>query len=203
MRRAFRYAAWLAAGLPGIALAALALFLLASERGTGADRADCALVFGSAAYGFDVPGPAMLRRVSTAVRLYHEDRVRLLVLSGGRVDSGDQSEAEVMRRYALRQSVPDGAMRTEERATSTWQNLAYARPLLEDCDSAVAVSDAYHLGRIRLFAFMQGWGSLATYPADGVLPARLHVRSVLREVAAATYYLLTVPFIGDPQAQES
>lgn len=188
---------------PLVCVVLLASFIAFAERGTGVSEADCGLVFGSAAYGFDVPGPAMLRRISTAVRLYHEKKLKRLVLSGGKVDRDDQSEAEVMERYALRQSVPASAMQTEERATSTWQNLEYSRPFLADCDSIAAVSDGYHLGRIRLFAFMQGWGSLDTYPADEQPPTRHHLRSLLREVAAATYYLLTVPFLGDPQAQDS
>lgn len=200
--RAFRWSVTAVCVLPALAFMTLASWTLASERGTGVGQADCALVFGSAAYGYDVPGPAMLRRVSTAVRLYHEGAVSRLILTGGKVDQDDQSEAEVMQRYAMRQSVPAGDMRTEERATSTWQNLRFAKPLLQDCTSVLGISDGYHLGRIRLFAFMQGWGSLDTYPADTLPPRAHHLQSFVRELAAAVYYMVLVPFVGDPQATE-
>lgn len=200
--RILRWSVVVACALPAAALVVLASWIAVSERGTAVAQADCALVFGSAAYGYDVPGPAMLRRVSTAVRLYHEGAVQRLVLTGGKVDDDDQSEAEVMQRYAVRQSVPAAVMRTEERATSTWQNLAYAQPLLQDCTSLLGISDGYHLGRIRLFAFMQGWGSLDTYPADTPPPRMHHLQSFARELAAAVYYMVLVPFVGDPQATE-
>lgn len=179
-------------------LTALAVFLFFAQEGSGEARAECALVFGSAVYGFDTPGPAMLRRVSTAVRLYHEGSVKRLIVSGGRTSPADQSEAEVMSRYARRQSVNQRDIVLEDRSRSTWQNLSYARPLAADCASVVAVSDGYHLGRIRLFARLLGWGSLATVPADEAPPPeRLRV-SLAREFAAALYYLTVVPFLGEP-----
>lgn len=190
-----------------LAVALSVLMVLATivleEHGVAPGKpAECAVVFGSAVYGFNTPGPAMLRRVSTAVRLYHEGAVQKLIFTGGKTNSTDQSEADVMRVYAKRQSIPDSAIVVESQAQSTWENLKYTKPLTDDCDGVVAISDGYHLGRIRLTAWMLGWGSLPTVPADQSPPLPQHVRSVLREFAAIMYYVFMPTFNHEPEVDE-
>ena len=57
------------------------------------------------------------------------------------------------------QGVDPDRITLEEEATSTWENLVYARPLVSDCSSIVGISDRYHLARIQYLAELQDWGS--------------------------------------------
>jgi vancomycin permeability regulator SanA len=155
--------------------------------------ADCALVFGAAVYGMNVPGPAIVRRVGTAAALHREGSVGRLFLSGGR--GGDQtgeSEAHVMREQAMEHGVPSNDIVIEEEARSTWENLMYTRPLMSGCQSVVGISDRYHLARITLLARRQGWGTLQTIPADVRADRAQETRSILREAFGYVYYFFHI-----------
>lgn len=154
--------------------------------------ADCALVFGAAVYGQSKPGPAITRRVAAAAGLYRDGQVNTLILSGGKGRGVRESEADVMRAFAMELGVPAGDIVTEDQSHSTQENIAHSRNLTSQCSSVVGVSDQYHLARIELLSWRQGWGELQTYPAQDRPPVRSEQRSVLREVFALLYYALYV-----------
>lgn len=173
----------------GLTLVALSIVIVSSFGGSSELPADCAVVFGAAVYD-DRPSPAILRRVSTAVDLYHRRMVKTLFLTGGKGSRDRTTEARVMRRIAVRDGVDPRDIILEERARSTWENLLLTRPLTASCGSVVAISDEFHLARISLLAARQGWGMLQTVPAGIPGSARAEARSVLREAAGYLYYAL-------------
>lgn len=155
--------------------------------------ADCALVFGAAVYG-NLPGPAIVRRVTTAVDLYKDGKIRTLIVSGGRGEGNSLSEADIMRREALRYGVSANDIILEDQSHSTWENLLYSQNLTSQCSSVVGISDAYHLARIGLIADRQGWVNFGTVPA-GTRPAEMSEnQSVLRETFAYLYYVLRMDY---------
>lgn len=164
--------------------------IAAYEDGTARLPADCALVFGAAVYGKDLPGPAVLRRVSEAAQRYREGSVRRIILSGGEGRGIRVSEAEVMRNLAERMGVKPKDMMMETMSRSTWENIRNARPLTEGCSSVVGISDGYHLARIEYLSWRQGWGSLSTFPVRERPPVLSERRSKAREVLALLYYAL-------------
>lgn len=168
----------------------VAAIVLGSARGSYQLPADCALVFGAAVYGHNVPGPAIVRRISTAAALYKEGSVRRLILSGGVGRGNRESEASVMRLQAMDRGVDARDIVLEEQAHSTWENILYTRPLTDNCNSVIGVSDGYHLARIDLLAWRQGWKELQTYPAVERPPEESERRSQIREIFAYMYYLL-------------
>lgn len=154
---------------------------------------DCAIVFGAAVSRGSQAGPAITRRVAAAADLYRNDQVNRLVLTGGRGEGNASTEAEVMKRVALQQGINEKDITLENNARSTWENLQFSRNLTSDCSSVVAVSDQYHLGRIRLLAWRQGWFDLQLYPAQDREPAAGIERwSFQREVFAVLYYGLFI-----------
>lgn len=152
--------------------------------------AECALVFGAAVHRGDVAGPAIYRRVRTAVELYREGEVERLILTGGLGESlyQQKSEADVMRDVALTMGVDSGDVVLEEQAQSTWENIQFSEPLLADCDSIVGISDRYHLARIALIAEKRGWENVGTFPASQHPTFLFELRSVLREAVGLMYY---------------
>ncbi len=172
---------------------ALAYRVLDESAGSSAFPANCGLVFGAAVHRSDDPGPGIMRRTATAARLVHEGNLRRLIFTGGKGEASNDSEAEVMRAVAMRLGIDPEVIVLEEQSTSTWENLVYSRPLVAECDSIIAISDGYHLARIRYLAELQGWGSVRTFPADHPPSGKFLVRSVLREIAAMIYYMTVVP----------
>lgn len=152
--------------------------------------ADCGIVFGAAVSGYNQPGPAIVRRVTKAADLYREGSVHRLILTGGkgRGSGQSESEADVMRREILARGVPSDILVLEEQSHSTLENLLNTRNLTSACDSVVGISDGYHLARIELLAFQEGWGWLPTTPTNVHPPMRIELRSYLRETAAYLFY---------------
>jgi len=150
----------------------------------------CAIVFGAAVHKNSLPGPGIARRVATAARLYHERILQHIILSGGKGEEGMASEAEVMRDVAVADGIPAGDLTLEGNSRSTWENLAYSRPLTGSCTTVLAISDRYHLARISFLARVQGWGALSTLPSDLEAPWYFEFKSISREVVAILYYFI-------------
>jgi uncharacterized SAM-binding protein YcdF (DUF218 family) len=172
----------------------LMMFVLAHFRGTWEEGEGsgftCGLVFGAAVHRDSVPGPGIERRVATAARLYGEELLQHIILTGGKGDVFMKSEADVMREVALRDGISRKDITLETASMSTWENLKNSKPLTGSCATIVAISDNYHLARIGFMAERQGWGSrLKTYPADTGAPWYFQVKSILREVGALLYYI--------------
>ncbi len=162
-------------------------------KGTGTLPADCAVVFGAAIYG-NRAGPAIVRRVSTAATLYREKKIQHVILSGGRGEGNQKSEADVMKIEALNGGVAEKDITLESNSHSTWDNILYSKNLTSQCSSVVGISDGYHLARIELIARRQGWGELKTIPADSRPTVLSERQSVFRETVAYVYYLLRMDY---------
>jgi uncharacterized SAM-binding protein YcdF (DUF218 family) len=206
MKRTLRFTARTVAAVAallgtGIVLTfAVALIVVVTGfKGNAVLPADCALVFGAAVYGYDRPGPAIVRRISTANRLYNEKLVQKLIVAGGVGRGGGESlsEASVMRAEAMENGVHSNNILVEEQSHSTLENLLFSKELAKSCNSVVGISDAYHLTRIRLLAFQQGWEHFTVYPADLRPPVMSELKSIGREVFGVLYYGLYIDRIID------
>ncbi|MEI8230079.1 MAG: YdcF family protein [Candidatus Peregrinibacteria bacterium] len=180
----------------GIVIVSVLLFIISQFNGTtdfqiftngGGER--CALVFGAAIHKGALPGPAIIRRVETAVRLYREKILEHIVLSGGKGSGEVTSESKVMRDVALKSGIPAGDITIEEQSRTTWENLVYSRSLVASCSQIVGISDRYHLARIRLFSSAMGYSNLSTYPSDAESSPWFESQSTLREALAILYYI--------------
>ena len=149
-------------------------------------HADVAVVFGARAYADGRPSDALADRVRTACELYQQGFVRQLILSGGPGD-GAIHETESMRRMAVSLGVPDSAIVRDEAGLNTAATLRNTRPLLA-AKPAIAVSEFYHLPRIKLTAAVAGI-DLLTVPARPVHWSRqLPLSNMLREIPAFWLY---------------
>jgi uncharacterized SAM-binding protein YcdF (DUF218 family) len=164
-------------------------YVFAAFHGDAVFPADCAVVFGTAVHPvrsphgdivYTGPGPGILRRVSTAAALYRSGKVKRVFFTGGTGDGMAESEAEVMRRLAVVEGVAYADIMVETQSHSTRENLAFTRPLMQGCTTAVGVSDVYHLARIKVLSRLMGW-KLGTYPAAERPDLPFELQSVLRE----------------------
>ncbi|TSC57683.1 MAG: hypothetical protein Greene041619_1018 [Candidatus Peregrinibacteria bacterium Greene0416_19] len=171
--------------------------VLAGLGGTpGGLPADCAIVFGARVHAMTdergnrlfAPGPGIARRVDTALSLYREKEIRKLFMTGGKSEPERASEASVMRQRAIDSGVAPADIIVEGDSRSTLENLRNVRPLAGDCRRVVAVSDDYHLARIRYLAHRIGWKDLRTHPASPRAATGFWIRSLLREALAILWY---------------
>ena len=119
--------------------------------------ADAIVVLGAAQYD-GRPSPVLKARLDHAIRLYKRDLATTLILTGG-VGVGDTvSEAEVGRRYAIRQGVPSRRILVESSGLSTEESMITVKQMMgaRRLRSAVLVSDRFHMLRLRLLASRMG-----------------------------------------------
>lgn len=113
-------------------------------------QADAIVVFAGGVGESGQAGGGYQERVKQALELYRGGYAKYLVLSSGYVYSF--REAEVMRALAVDNGVPASAIVLEQRAASTYQNVAFVDEILRDHHwrSILLVSSPYHMRRATM-----------------------------------------------------
>jgi uncharacterized SAM-binding protein YcdF (DUF218 family) len=115
--------------------------------------ADAILVLGAAQYQ-GRPSPVLQARLDHAIELYERGLAPHIIFTGG-LGLGDTiSEAEASRRYAVRRGVPSEAIMLERDGVTSAQSVRAAAALMNAAglESALMVSDSYHMLRLELLA---------------------------------------------------
>lgn len=133
----------------GLALAAVILW----GRRDQARPAGAIVVLGAAQYA-GRPSPVFKARLDHGIALWKRGVAPYLILTGGMGVGDTTSEAAVGRRYALRQGVPDSAIRLEGVGRTTSESLRAVTALMDSLPdrSVVLVSDPFHSLRVSILA---------------------------------------------------
>jgi len=88
-------------------------------------------------------------RTDTAITLWKAGWAPIIVFSGAAIDPGSVSSAEIMRREAVRQGVPESAVVVEGASTTTEENAAEVAKLMAQrkLKTAILVTSPYHQRR--------------------------------------------------------
>lgn len=152
-------------------------------------QTEAAIVLGAGVYG-RTPSLVLRTRLDAALAYLEEYPDIPAVLSGGQGPAEEISEAQCMYEYLTERGIDGGRLILEDQSTSTAENLAFSKPLLEtagiDMDTArvAVVTSSFHIFRAELTARRQGMKA-AGVPAE--LPvsfAYLTVNYYLREAFA-------------------
>lgn len=169
--------AQIAALLVGLYLVANFLDVWIASGSDYEGTAQAAVVLGAAQYNGE-PSEALQGRLDRAAQLYQEDRVDLVVVTGGGQAEDITTEAKAGYNY-LRDtaSIPDEDLRLEVDGTSTYLSLAAAARFLadEDIDEVILVTDPYHAKRSQLIAEEVGLEAEVS-PTDSSVPFSRLVR---------------------------
>ena len=109
-------------------------------------------------------------RANTAIALWKQGYAPVIVFSGAAIDPDSVSSAEIMRREALRQGVPESATLIEPTSATTEENASEVAKLMvqRKMRSAILVTSPYHQRRAALL-FTRSFGPpslvLRNYPA--------------------------------------
>lgn len=109
-------------------------------------------------------------RADTAIALWKQGYAPLIVFSGAAIDPDSVSSAEIMRREAVRQGVPESATLTEPTSATTEENASEVAKLMvqRKLRSAILVTSPYHQRRATLLfarSFEPASLALRNYPA--------------------------------------
>ena len=112
--------------------------------------ADAIIVFGAAEYD-GRPSPVLRARLDHANDLYRKGLAPVVITTGGAAADPNFSEGGVGRDYLMHKGVPEPALIAETQASDTAESAERVAVIMRanHMRSCIAVSDAYHVFRIR------------------------------------------------------
>ncbi len=115
--------------------------------------AQAIVVLGAAQYA-GKPSPVLRARLDHALDLWNRHLASLLILTGGTGAGDTTSEAAVGRNYAKKHGVPDSSILVENAGRTTSESMRAVAAMLEvrGLQSALLVSDPFHMLRLRILA---------------------------------------------------
>jgi len=157
--------------------------------------ADAIVVFGAAEYSGH-PSPVLKARLDHAFDLYKQHVAPVLITTGGAASDPKFSEGGVGRDYLLKRGVPENALIAETQGSDTSQSAQRVAVIMRanGLHSCVAVSDAYHVFRIRKLLEHEGIGPVYVAPRADSRPHGMLARAVavLREVTSYSLWRLGI-----------
>ena len=152
--------------------------------------ADAIVIFGAAEYS-GRPSPVLRARLDHGLDLFHRGLAPVVITTGGAALDPTFSEGGVGRDYLMRHGVPERSLIAETQGRDTSESASRVAVIMRanNLHSCVAVSDAYHVFRIRKLLEHEAVGPVYIAPRPDSLPHSVLQRgvAVLRE---STSYLL-------------
>jgi uncharacterized SAM-binding protein YcdF (DUF218 family) len=188
--------AWLLAiGLPLTVEAVLYRAIRQQAARDEAAPADAIVVFGAAQYDGQ-PSPVFRARLDHAFDLEEKGLAPLVITTGAGGGDPSFTEAGVGRDYLIQDGVAAAKILTDPRSQTTYQSVGAVARLLQARHgrSCIAVSDGFHLYRIKLMLAARG---LTVYPSpapDSPIESDPWDRALhsLREMLSTTAWYLHI-----------
>jgi uncharacterized SAM-binding protein YcdF (DUF218 family) len=148
--------------------------------------ADAIVVFGAAEYS-GRPSPVYRARLDHAFELFQQGIAPVVITTGGAAADPSYSEGGVGHDYLMHRGVPDSSLIAETQGSDTAQSAERIAVIMRanHMHSCVAVSDAYHVFRIRKLLEHEGV-QVYVSPRQDSIPHSLWQRAeaVLREAVS-------------------
>jgi len=152
--------------------------------------ADAIVIFGAAEYSGH-PSPVLRARLDQGFSLFERGLAPVVITTGGAALDPKFSEGGVGHDYLVHRGIPDRDLIAETQGRDTSESAARIAVIMREnkMHSCIAVSDAYHVFRIRQLLQSLGIGPVYVAPRPDSLPHTSAQRAfaVLRE---ATSYLV-------------
>lgn len=155
-------------------------------------RADAIVVFGAAEYA-GRPSPVYRARLDHGFDLFQKGLAPVVITTGGAAQDPDFSEGGVGRDYLVRRGIPEQSLIAETQSSDTAQSAARVANILRanGMHTCIAVSDAYHVFRIRAVLEHEGvQAEVAPRPESRPKSQWEKFLAVMRE--AGSYFLWEV-----------
>jgi uncharacterized SAM-binding protein YcdF (DUF218 family) len=159
------------------------------------------IIHGAGLRADGTPTPLLEKRLDKAIAIFNKTKgTPLLVTSGGKGSDEIISESESMKRYLLDKGIPETSIIKEDRSTSTYENLANVKTMLDEIEhgekySCIFVTNNYHVLRTAFYSRKLGLNAQGV----GCKTARYYLPSAfLREYLAVMVYIkwVSIVYIG-------
>lgn len=148
---------------------------------------DAIVVFGAAEYAGH-PSPVLRARLDHAYELFQRGLAPVVITTGGAAADPSFSEGGVGRDYLERRGIPERSLIAETQGSDTAQSAVRVAVIMRanGLHSCVAVSDAYHVFRIKKLLEHEGVGPVYVAPRPDSRPHSVAQRAyaVLREASS-------------------
>lgn len=149
--------------------------------------ADAIVVFGAAEYS-GRPSPVLRARLDHAFELFQKGIATVVITTGGAASDPSFSEGGVGSDYLKRRGIPERDLIAETQGSDTAQSAVRVAVIMRanGLHSCVAVSDAYHVFRIKRLLEHEGIGPVYEAPRPDSRPHSVVQRgyAVLREACS-------------------
>jgi len=157
--------------------------------------ADAIVVFGAAEYSGH-PSPVLRARLDHALDIFHHGEAPVVITTGGAGADPSFSEGGVGRDYLMRHGVSERSLIAETQGRDTSESAARVGVIMRanGLHSCIAVSDAYHVFRIRKLLEHEGIGPVYVAPRPDSRPhgAMQRAVAVLREATSYSLWKLGI-----------
>lgn len=191
-RSVWRILLWfLAAVICALGLSVLLTALyIARHVGDEARPTEAIVVFGAAEYA-GRPSPVFKARLDHAFDLYQRGIAPVVITTGGFGGDPQFSEGGVGRDYLSRRGIPDSSLIAETQSADTAESADRVTAILRanGWHSVVAVSDAYHLFRVKQFLARKGITAYGSPRPDSIPKSRsARAAAALREAVSLIFW---------------
>ena len=158
-----------------------------ASRDDQAQAAGAIVVMGAAQYNGD-PSPVFEARLDHGRELYELGLSDVVVVTGGRQEGDEFSEAQAGALWLQEHGVPEEALRLEVQGRNSWESLAASARFLEDdgIDDVMIVSDPFHSKRLEEIASEVGLEAFVSPTQDSPVTGVAELRAMARETAAVS-----------------
>lgn len=136
---------------------------------TSSTNEDVLIVLGCGVKGNE-PGRNLKDRLDRAILYHRENPDALIIVSGGKGDDENVSEAFAMEQYLIKNGVPADLIIKEEKATSTEENFIFSKEILDtlfdDTYVATFITNDFHIYRSSRLAALVGFENTTHAHAD-------------------------------------
>lgn len=149
--------------------------------------ADAIVVFGAAEYSGH-PSPVLRARLDHAFDLFERGLAPVVITTGGAAADPSFSEGGVGHDYLERRGIPERSLIAETQGSDTAKSAVRVAVIMQTngLHSCIAVSDAYHVFRIKRLLEHEGVGPVYVAPRPGSRPHSVVQKAyaVLREASS-------------------
>ena len=157
--------------------------------------ADAIIVFGAAEYD-GRPSPVWRARLDHALYLFQRGVAPVVITTGGSGNDPKYSEGGVGRDYLMHHGIPENSLIAETQGSDTAESAARIAVIMRTnhMRSCVAVSDEYHVFRIRKLMEHEGMKVyIAPRPDSRPKTLLLRAQAVIREASSYIVWRLHLP----------
>jgi len=160
------------------ALGFAAVTFVRIKRQSGGDElrtAGCIVVFGAAEYS-GRPSPVLRARLDHAYSLFERGLAPIVITTGGYGGDPRFSEGGVGRAYLMARGVPEQNIIAETQADNTDESVERVAAIMNTngIHNCIAVSDGYHIFRIKKMLERQGFSVYGAPRPQTQPPSRWH-----------------------------